>query len=108
VSVIYKLITSVWNKEDLPDQWKESIIVQIHEKGDKTDCNNYGGKTLFSTSKKMLSNILLSRLSPYIDEITGGNQCGFRLNRSTVIRFSAFVMYRRRNWSTMRQYISYS
>jgi hypothetical protein len=27
-------------------------------------------------------NILLSRLSPYIDEITGDNQCGFRCNRS--------------------------
>jgi hypothetical protein len=31
----------------------------------------------------MLTNILLSRLSPYIDEITGDHQCGFRRNRST-------------------------
>jgi hypothetical protein len=28
LSVIHKLITSVWNKEELPDQSKESIIVQ--------------------------------------------------------------------------------
>jgi hypothetical protein len=33
-------INSVWNKEELPDQWKESIIVPIHKKRDKTDCNN--------------------------------------------------------------------
>jgi hypothetical protein len=39
--VIHKLINSVWNKEELPDQWKESIIVPVHKKGDKTDCNNY-------------------------------------------------------------------
>jgi hypothetical protein len=32
---------SVWNKEELPDQWKESIIIPIHKKCDKTDCNNY-------------------------------------------------------------------
>jgi hypothetical protein len=38
---IHKLIRSVWNKEELPDQWKESIIVPVHKKGDKTDCNNY-------------------------------------------------------------------
>jgi hypothetical protein len=39
-SEIHKLIRSIWNKEELPQQWKESIIVPIHKKGDKTDCNN--------------------------------------------------------------------
>jgi hypothetical protein len=39
LSVIHNLINSVWNKEELPDQWKESIIVPIHNKGAKTDCN---------------------------------------------------------------------
>jgi hypothetical protein len=36
-SVIHKLINSVWNKDELPNQWKESIIVPLHRKGDKTD-----------------------------------------------------------------------
>jgi len=31
----------------------------------------------------ILSNILLSRLSPYTEEIIGDHQCGFRRNRST-------------------------
>jgi hypothetical protein len=78
LSAIHKLITSIWNKEDLPYQWKESIIVPIHKKGDKADCNNYHrGISSLSTSYKILSNILLSRLSPYIDEIIGDQQCGF-------------------------------
>jgi hypothetical protein len=34
-SEIHKFICSVWNKEELPQQWKESIIVPIHKKGDK-------------------------------------------------------------------------
>jgi hypothetical protein len=59
LSAIHKLIDSVWNKEEMPDQWKEFIIVPGHKKGDKTD----GGISLPSTSYKMLSNILLSRLS---------------------------------------------
>jgi hypothetical protein len=77
VSVFHKLITTIWNKEEMPDQWKESIIVPIHKTGDKTDCNNYGGISLLSISYKILSNILLSRLSPYIDEIIGDHQFGF-------------------------------
>jgi hypothetical protein len=77
VSVIHKLINSVWNKEELPDQWKESVIVPIHKMGDKTDCNNYHGVSLLSTSYKTLSNIVLSCLSPNIYETTGDHQCGF-------------------------------
>jgi hypothetical protein len=68
LSAIHKLINSVRNKEELPDKWKESIIIPVHKKGDKTDCNNYHGISLLSNSYKMLSNILLSRLGPYIDE----------------------------------------
>ena len=29
---INKLITSIWKKEKLPEEWKESIIVPIHKK----------------------------------------------------------------------------
>jgi hypothetical protein len=78
---IHKLVNSVWNKEELPDQWKESIIVPVHKRGDKTDCNNYHGISLLSTIYKILSNILLSRLVPHIDEIVWDHQFGFRRNR---------------------------
>ena len=80
---IHKLIVSIWNKEELPEEWKESIIVPVYKKGDKTDCNNYRGISLLPTRYKILSNILLSRLTPYAEEIIGDHQCGFRHNRST-------------------------
>jgi hypothetical protein len=43
----------------------------------------YRGISLLSTSYKILSNILLSKLSPCLDEITSDHQCGFRRNRSS-------------------------
>jgi hypothetical protein len=42
-SEIHKCIHSIWSKEELPDQWKESIIVPIYKKINKTDCSNYQG-----------------------------------------------------------------
>ena len=41
LSVIHKLTSSVWNKEELPEEWKESIIVPIYKKGDKTAVATY-------------------------------------------------------------------
>jgi hypothetical protein len=37
LSEINKLINSIWNMEELPEQYKESISVPIHKQGDKTD-----------------------------------------------------------------------
>jgi hypothetical protein len=80
---IHRLIISIWNKEKLPEEWKESIIVPIYKKGDKTGCNNQRGVSFLPTMYKILSNILLSRLIPYAEEIIGDCQCGFRSTRST-------------------------
>ena len=35
------------------------------------------------TTYKVLSNILLSRLTPHAEEVIGDHQCGFRHNKST-------------------------
>jgi hypothetical protein len=37
VYVTHKLINSIWNKKEMPDQWKESTTVPIHKNGAKTD-----------------------------------------------------------------------
>ena len=38
---IHKLIIYTWNKEELPKEWKESIIVPTYKKGDKINCSDY-------------------------------------------------------------------
>ena len=80
---IQKLIISIWNKEELPEEWKESIILPFSKKGDKTDCSNYTGVSLLPTTYKILSNSLLSWFTPYAEEILGDHLCGFWRNRST-------------------------
>jgi hypothetical protein len=97
-SEIHKLVNSIWNKEELPDQWKESIVVPVHKKGDKTVCSNYREISLLSTSYKMLSNILLSRIRPYIDEMIGDHQCGFRRNRSIIDQILGIRQILEKKW----------
>jgi hypothetical protein len=100
-----ELINSIYSEEQLPDQCKEPIIVPVHKKGDKTDCSNYRGILLLSNSYKMLSNILLSRLSPYIDEIIGDHQFGFRRNGSTTDKIFCIRQILEKNGSTGKEYI---
>ena len=73
----YKLIISIFNKEELPGEWNESIIVRNSKKGDKANCSNYRVMSLLPTTYKIVYNILLSRLTPYAEEIFGDRQCGF-------------------------------
>jgi len=37
---IHKLVTSIWNKEELPEEWKESVILPVYKKDDTTERNN--------------------------------------------------------------------
>jgi len=82
-SDIHKITNCIWNKEELPELWKESISVPTYRKGDKTDCRNYRAISLLPTTYKILSHILLTRLTPYAEEVIGDHQCGYRHNRST-------------------------
>jgi hypothetical protein len=95
---IHRLICSIWNEEEFPQHWKESIIVPIHKTGDKTDCNNYRGISLFSTAYKILSSILLARLTLYVNEVIGDHQCGFRRNRSIMDQIFYILQILEKKW----------
>jgi len=68
--------------------WKESVIVHIYRRGDKTVCSKYRDISLLLTTYNILSNILLSRLTTYKEDIIGDNKCGFRRYRSYILHTS--------------------
>jgi hypothetical protein len=67
------------------------------------ECNIYRGIQFLSTAYKLLSSILLSRLTTYANEIIGDHPCGYRRISSTI----AFVKYLRKNGEKIKQCISY-
>jgi hypothetical protein len=74
------------------------VVVPVHKKGDKTDCNNYRGVSLLPITYKILSNILLSKLIPYAEEIMGDHQCGFRRNRSATDHIFSIRQILEKKW----------
>ena len=87
----------------MPQEWKESIIVPTHKKGDRMDCNNYRGISLLSTSYKIHSNILLSIMTPYANEIIGEYQRGFWRNNQLSTTYLAFGKYLKRSGNNLRE-----
>ena len=64
----------------------------IYKKGNRADFRNYRSISLLPTTYKILSNILLSRLTPYVEEIIGDYQCGFVSSWSTTDHIHVFCI----------------
>ena len=82
VQTLYSLFSKIWEKEEVPAQWKEGIIIKLPKKGDLRNCNNYRGIMLLSLLGKVLNRILLERMKEAVDPKLRDQQAGFRRNRS--------------------------
>lgn len=80
---LHTLLLKVWEKEELPSELRDTLIVTIFKKGDKADCGNYRCISLLSTTGKVLASVLANRLLPLSEEILPESQCRFRPSRGT-------------------------
>lgn len=81
-SVLHSLLSKIWEKEEVPAQWREGIVIKLPKKGDLRDCNNYRGIMLLSVPGKVLNRIILERVREAVDPKLRDQQAGFRRNRS--------------------------
>ncbi|KAI0238124.1 hypothetical protein LSAT2_011227 [Lamellibrachia satsuma] len=44
--MLYSLFEEIWEKEEIPAEWKEDYLIKIPKKGDLNRCDNYRGITL--------------------------------------------------------------
>jgi len=85
-SKLLDIFTSCWDKETLPQEFKDASIVHLYKrKGNKQTCDNHRGISLLCIAGKILARVLLNRL---IEHLENGHlpesQCGFRSGRGTV------------------------
>ena len=79
------ILCRIWFEEEVPQSWKDALIVVIYKKGDKTQCGNYRGISLISHAGKVLLKIVQHRLSDHLEKkgLLPEAQSGFRPGRST-------------------------
>jgi hypothetical protein len=52
------LFNEIWNEGRTPEEWNTAETINIHKKGNKTECGNYRGISLLVTAYKLYSAIL--------------------------------------------------
>jgi len=101
-----KLIIFIWNKEELPEEWKELTTVPFYKKCDKSVCSNYRGISHLPATLKILSNVLVSSLTPCSEEIIGVINVDCDTTGQLLVIYSAFVEYLRKNGNTLKRCVS--
>jgi hypothetical protein len=71
INAIHNLINLIWDLEQVPDEWRKSIICPIRKKGDKLSYENCRGITLLCATYKALTNIICFKLDPYTENVVG-------------------------------------
>ena len=79
------VVVRIWRGGEVPQRWKDAIIMVLHKKKDRTECGNYRGISLVAHAGKILLKIIARRLSEYCERvgILPEEQSGFQPNRST-------------------------
>jgi len=80
----FRICQKNWKYERVPKSWNKAIIIPIHKKGDKSNCENYRDISLLNSAYKAFAKILLKRVTPYAEENLDEYQCGFRKGLSTI------------------------
>ena len=84
VSKLTELFSLIWNSEDVPEDWGQSIIVPIFKKGNKDLCENYRGISLTPVISRIFASLLLNRLSDCRESRIREEQAGFRKGRGCI------------------------
>ena len=84
--MLLTLFNLAWDKEYVPNFWREGLIVSLFKKGDREDPGNYRGITLLNVVGKLYSRVINNRLLKHLElnHLLHEGQGGFRLGRSCI------------------------
>ena len=107
---LISLFNHIFRNHIFPNEWKKSIIVPIHKKGNVNDCNNFRPISLTSLLSKTYTNILNKRLTHFVEcnNILPIEQGGFREKYSTVDHiFTLYSMIHKQFSKDQKLYVAF-
>ncbi|KER22108.1 hypothetical protein T265_09726 [Opisthorchis viverrini] len=84
VTHLTKLIGTMWDEEKVPAEWGMSTVIPIFKKGARTLCDNHHVISLLAVASKVLSGLILRRLTEHRERQIRENQAGFRPARGCI------------------------
>ncbi|CAH8475061.1 unnamed protein product, partial [Schistosoma intercalatum] len=75
------ILAKIWELDVIPSDWSQSLIVPIYKRGSKSFCDNHRGIILTNIVFKILTSIIIRRLTKTRELQTRENQAGFRPGR---------------------------
>jgi hypothetical protein len=80
--ILHRLLTKVWEKEEIPEDWREGHLVKLQIKGHLHERSNYRSIVLLSVPGKVLRRNILEKIKHIVDTKIRDEQAGFRKIRS--------------------------
>ena len=82
---LHAVLCQCWQEGAVPQDMVDSKVITLHKNnGERNECNNYRGISLFNIVGKVFARVILIRLQKLADRICPDSQCGFRAKRSTI------------------------
>ena len=76
--MLFNFLQKIWKKEEVPAELTEGVFVMIYKKGSSEDCANYRCIGLLNHAYKIMTVILLLRLTAECTSFFSDWQAGFR------------------------------
>ena len=81
-----------------PRDWQTGVIIPIFKKGDRKQCTNYRGISLFSLPGKVYAKCLERKCREIVESKLEDGHCGFRPGRSTTDQIFTLKQIFEKSW----------
>ena len=82
VTLIWWLCSMAFENGVVPEDWRSPVILPVHKgEGERTECENYRGISLFSVVGKIYAGILVDRVT---EDLIDDEQESFRSGKKCV------------------------